>query len=173
MFRPSYGAPMLARIVTAILVVFAAISAAEAQRSAQPAPRPLPPVPRAFPAEKFSTQPVQPQMIEAPARLSPAANPEQWPVVESAWTKFCGKDQNDPHGTLLCLTVKEIRLRSHTERFIAGVAVIESADDDKKFLRVTLPVELQRSAPVRLRVDNDVARNGEFRQCLAHGCIWD
>jgi len=44
---------MLARIVAAILVVFAATSVAEAQRRAQ--------LPRArlFPAEKYSTRPVQ------------------------------------------------------------------------------------------------------------------
>jgi hypothetical protein len=50
---------MLTRIVAAILVVFAATTAAEAQRPAQTGPRPLPQPPRAFPAEKFSTRPVQ------------------------------------------------------------------------------------------------------------------
>jgi hypothetical protein len=50
---------MLTRIVAAILVVFAATTAAEAQRPTQTGPRPLPQPPRAFPAEKFSTRPVQ------------------------------------------------------------------------------------------------------------------
>jgi len=46
---------MLARIVATTLVVFAATCAAEAQTR----PRPLPQPPRVFPAEKFSTRPVQ------------------------------------------------------------------------------------------------------------------
>jgi hypothetical protein len=50
---------MLARILAAILVLLAATSAAEAQHWAQTTPRPLPQPPRAFPAEKFSTRPVQ------------------------------------------------------------------------------------------------------------------
>jgi len=44
---------MLARTLAATLVLCTATIAAEAQ------PRPLPPAPRFFPAEKFSTRPVQ------------------------------------------------------------------------------------------------------------------
>jgi invasion protein IalB len=163
---------MLARILAVTLVLFAVTTAAEAQ----PRALPLPPAGRGFPPEKFSAQPVQPQMNEAPARLSPAANPRRWPVVESAWTKFCGKDKNDPHGKLICFTVKEVRLRASAESggsFVAGVALIETADDDKKILRVTLPPDLQRSTPARLRVDEDGARSGEFGECLSNGCFWD
>jgi invasion protein IalB len=158
---------MLARIVATLLVVFAATLAADAQ------PRPLPLAPRPFPAEKFSNQPVQSPMIDAPARLSPAANPEQRPVVQSIWTKFCGKDTNNPHGQSVCLTVKEIRLGARAETFLAGVALIEAAGEDRKILRVTLPSDLQRSRPVRMHIDGDAVRSAEFRQCLPNGCAWD
>ena len=154
---------MIAQMAAAVLLLCASSSAAFAQRE----PR-LP-----FPAEKFSTRPLQPSMNELPARLSPAANPEQWPVVQSPWVKFCGKDSNDPHGKTLCLTVKEIRLRSHTEPFLAGVALIESAGEDEKILRATLPPDLQQSAPVRLRVDDHTVGNGTLALCRSNGCTWD
>src|SRR5262245_43993790 len=73
--------------------------------------------PNRFPAEKFSPHPVQPLMSEAPARLSLAANPERLPVVQTPWVKVCGKDPNDPHGKAICLTMKEIRLRTQTGTF--------------------------------------------------------
>ena len=158
---------MFVRTASLALVVCVAASAALAQRQLPLVPRPP------FPAEKFSNDPVQPQLSEAPARLSAAANPGQGQIVLSPWVKFCGKDQNDPHGTVLCLTVKEIRLRSDTEPLLAGVALVESAGEDKKFVRVTLPTDLQRSAPARLRVDDNPARDGELKQCLSNGCFWD
>jgi len=61
---------MLARILAATLVVSAAATAAQGQPVPQTAPRPQPP--RGFPAEKFSTKPVQ--AGGGAADLSPAAN---------------------------------------------------------------------------------------------------
>jgi invasion protein IalB len=147
----------------AVLIVFGAIPAAMAQRE----PR-LP-----LPAEKFSARPVQPPVSELPVLVSPAANPERWPVVQSPWTKFCGTDKNDLQAKSICLTVKEVRLRFHTAPFFAGVALIEAAGEDKKILRVTLPPDLQRSAPVRIRVDDDTPRSGDYRECRPNGCMWD
>ncbi|MEJ0076950.1 MAG: invasion associated locus B family protein [Alphaproteobacteria bacterium] len=155
---------MIAQLATIALLLCVSSSAALAQRDPRP-PRFLP--------EKLSPHPVQPTMSEAPARLSAAANPDRGQIVLSPWVKFCGRDQNDPHGKVVCLTVKEVRLGSHAERFLAGVALIESAGEDKKILRVTLPADLQRSAPARLRVDDDIARSGELRRCLSNGCFWD
>jgi invasion protein IalB len=158
---------MIARILLATLLMFAETSATFAQRQIQRER------PRGFPAEKFSTQPVQPQMNVAPARLSPAANPERRPVVESPWVKFCGTDQNDPDAKVTCLTAKEVHLDRDARPFVAGVALIEAAGDDNKILRVTLPDHPRRPMQVRLRVDDDVARNGELRQCGADKCFWD
>ena len=151
------------RIFACTFVLVISTSAAMAQRE----------LPRRFPAEKFSAQPVQPVMTEEPARLSTAANPERLPVTQSRWAKFCGKDKNNPHGKPVCLTVKEVRLRSHDEPFLAGVALIEASGEDKKILRATLPTGLQRSTPVRIHIDDHPARSGEFRQCRSNGCMWD
>jgi invasion protein IalB len=152
---------MILRMV--VLIAFGAIPAAMAQRE----PR-LP-----LPAEKFSARPVQPPVSELPVLVSPAANPARWPVVQSPWTKFCGTDTNDPQGKSICLTVKEIRLRFHTAPFLAGVALIETTGEDKKILRATLPSDLQRSAPVRMRVDDDTPRSGDHLECRPNGCMWD
>ena len=50
---------MIARVLAATLMLFAASATAEAQPSPQTTPRPLPQPPRVFPADKFSTKPVQ------------------------------------------------------------------------------------------------------------------
>ena len=147
----------------AVLIAFGAIPAAMAQRELR-----LP-----LPAEKFSARPVQPPVNELPILVSPAANPERWPVIQSPWTKFCGTDKDDPQGKSICLTVKELRLGVHSAPFLAGVALIEASGEDKKILRVTLPSDLQRSAPVRMRVDDDTPRSGDYLECHPNGCMWD
>jgi hypothetical protein len=61
------GTSMILRMAAAALFVMAATSAAHAQR----APRPP------FPAEKFSTQPVQPKQSSKPASMPDASENEQ------------------------------------------------------------------------------------------------
>ena len=150
------------RVAACTFVFVASTSAAMAQRE----------LPRRFPAEKFSPQPVQPPMSELPARLSPAANPERWPVAQSPWTKFCGTESS-PQGKSICLTVKEVRLQSPAQPFLANVALIEAAGEEKKIVRVTLPSDLQRSAGVQIRVDDDAPRSGDYGECRPNGCMWD
>jgi invasion protein IalB len=147
---------MILRIGAAMLIVVAAASAAPAQRESKPR----------FPAEKFSTRPVQ------SAPLSPEIMGSKL-YAYSPWTKFCGTNKNDPQAKSICLTVKEVRLRSHAAPFLAGVALIEAAGEDKKILRATLPSDLQRSAPVRIRVDDDTPRSGNYLECRQNGCMWD
>ena len=91
----------------------------------------------------------------------------------SPWTKFCGTDKNDPQRKSICLTVKEVRLRFQTAPVLAGVALIETAGEDKKILRATLPSDLQRSASVRMWVDDDAPRSGDYRECHPNACMWD
>jgi hypothetical protein len=64
---------MIARIVVTALLVFAATSVATAQQ------RPLPLQPRAFPAEKFSTKPVQANPLSPPDPTpSEKAQKDRW-----------------------------------------------------------------------------------------------
>ena len=109
--------------------------------------------------------------MPAPKTPQSSATTEQPPVVYSAWTKFCGKDRNDAQAKTICLTVKEARLE--TGQFIAGAALIETAGDEKKLFRVTLPLGLQLMPGVRMLIDGDAPRNGPFVLCAASGCMAD
>jgi invasion protein IalB len=106
------------------------------------------------PPEKFSSRPV------------PAA-----PSVQTPWTKFCGKDNSDPQAMPLCLTVKEVRLQ--TGKFLAGAALIESAGNGTKVLRITLPPDVQRATAARISIDSGPPRSGGYGPCIPNGCMAD
>ena len=92
-------------------------------------------------------------------------------LVHSPWTKFCGHDRNDPGDKEVCLTVKEARLA--TGQFVSGAALIERAGEEKKLLRVTLPLAMQLMPGARVFIDGDVPRTGPYVICLPNGCMAD
>ena len=96
---------------------------------------------------------------------------ESLPLVYSKWAKFCGTDSNNPQTKPICLTVSEARLE--TGQFVAGAALIEQAGDEKKLLRVTLPLGLRLTPGVRMFIDGEAPRNGNYEICFANGCMAD
>ena len=114
--------------------------------------------PRA-PAEKIrrSAQPPEQQVIGSGA------------YAFSLWTKFCGRDKNDPAAPQICLTVLEVKHRD--ARPSAGVALIEGAG--KTLFRVTLPAEVKRAAGAQIAIDGDKPRNGKFVSCNPSVCLAD
>jgi len=119
------------------------------------------------PPEKLRPGRVQPE-TRAPG---PPATTGQPPVVFSPWTKFCGKDANDPQARPVCLTVREARLE--TGAFVAGAALIEQAGEEKKLLRVTLPLGMRLMPGVQMFIDGEAARNGSYVICYPNGCMAD
>ena len=73
--------------------------------------------------------------------------------------------QQRPANQAVCLTVSEARLE--TGQFVAGAALIEQAGEEKKLLRVTLPLGLQLMPGVRMFIDSDAPRNGSYAICVA------
>jgi|SRR5436305_2072114 invasion protein IalB len=162
-----------ATCITALTALSFGASLAFAQ-----APQPAPQVP----APKATPRPVAPKQQpkqQQPAQQAPApadqqqqqAAGEQPPVVYSPWTKFCGKDNNNPQAKEVCLTVKEARLE--TGQFLAGAALIEQAGEEKKLFRITLPLGMQLPQGTRMLLDKEEPMQGRYIVCLPNGCMAD
>ena len=147
-----------------------------AQQPAQPAqpqqPRPQAQQPRQQPPRQ---QPAAPQ--QAPAAAVPAPqvpqSAETPPLIYSPWTKVCGKEgqPNAPAQKDVCFTIKEARL--DTGQFVASAGLIELEGEQKKVLRVTLPLGLLLRNGTRLVVDSQQPMTGVFNFCLPNGCWAD
>lgn len=156
--------------LAAALAALVAVSPALAQQPQQPqqqqqrtpakqaAPKQAPKQAQPAPAQAQQQQPGQGQ------------GDQQMPIVYSPWTKFCGKDQQ-PTAKEVCLTVKEARLE--TGQFIAGAAVIEQQGEQKRILRITLPLGMQLPQGTRMIVDSDQPVMGRYVVCLPNGCMAD
>ena len=138
---------MILRIAASLLILFATASAATAQRC---------------PPEKLSPKPVQPVAQPANAQAG---------FIHSPWTKFCGKDNNNPQAKEVCLTVKEARLE--TGQFLAGAALIEQTGEEKKLFRITLPLGMQLPQGTRMLLDKEEPMQGRYVVCLPNGCMAD
>jgi invasion protein IalB len=158
-----------------------AFGQAQAQAQPQPAPAPAVPAPKATPrpvqpAQKApapAKQPQQPaqQAPQMPGDQQAGAPAEQPPIVYSPWTKFCGKDNNNPAAKEVCLTVKEARLE--TGQFLAGAALIEQQGEEKKLFRITLPLGMQLPQGTRMLLDKETPMQGRYIVCLPNGCMAD
>jgi len=162
------------RIGTAILAtafVFASASAFAQQPTPTAPARPAAPKqqPKQPPRPAQTTPP--PAMPEAQAPAGAANQQQELPVVYSPWTKFCGKDQNQAGAKEVCLTVKEARLE--TGQFVAGAAVIEQEGEQKKIVRVTLPLGMQLIHGTRMILDKEQPLMGRYVVCLPNGCMAD
>jgi invasion protein IalB len=158
------GRCAFAPIVVSLLTVLC--SPAWAQQAPAPSPRPQP---KAAPKAAPKQQPAQQQ----PAPQSPQQQQAggEMPVIYSPWTKFCGKDQNQAGAKETCLTVKEARLE--TGQFLAGAAFIEQEGEQKKILRITLPLGMQLPQGTRVVIDQDQPISGRYIVCLPNGCMAD
>jgi invasion protein IalB len=126
-------------------------------------------------------RPAQPQAAPAapatPAPAAPApqvpASAETPPLIYSPWTKVCGKEgqPGQPSQKEVCFTIKEARL--DTGQFVASAGLIEVNGDQKKILRVTLPLGLMLRNGTRMVVDTQPPMTGLFSFCLPNGCWAD
>lgn len=150
-------------------------SAVEAQTPppAQPTQRPAQPQ-RSQPARPAQpAQPTQPQAAPATAAAVPQSA-ETPPLIYSPWTKVCGKDQQQPgvpQQKEVCFTIKEARL--DTGQFVASAGVIELEGEQKKVIRVTLPLGLLLRHGTRMVVDTNPPMTGVYSFCLPNGCWAD
>lgn len=128
-----------------------------------------PPAQKAQP--KAKAPPAKQPAPQQPQAAAPEQQPQQTPVVYSPWTKFCGKEQKQAGAKEVCLTVKEARLE--TGQFIAGAALIEQEGEQKKVLRITLPLGMQLTQGTRMIVDKEQPMTGRYIVCMPNGCMAD
>jgi len=164
-----------ALVATAGALAFGAVAMAQTT----PAPAPAPPKhvkpPRKKEPEAPPPAPQQPtQQVPQPAPAAPqppqqaAAAP---PVIFSPWTKICPKNPANPQAKQVCMILKEVRLE--TGQFLAGAALIEQEGEQKKLLRITLPLGMQLPQGTRLVLDNEQPASAGFVTCVPNGCMAD
>jgi len=122
-------------------------------------------------------QPSKPPAQPAPQQAAPQQAPapqaaESPPLIYSPWTKVCGKEgQPQAAQKEVCFTIKEARL--DTGQFVASAGLIELEGEQKKILRVTLPLGLLLRHGTRMIVDSNQPMTGVYSFCLPNGCWAD
>jgi invasion protein IalB len=123
----------------------------------------------------------QPKKPIAPPAVAQPASPEsaaQAPVqlTYSPWTKICGKDSPPANSKVVCLIVKEARVREarlEIGGFAASAVLVESEDEPKRILRVILPLGVQIQPGTRVFIDQGLPAQRPYLICFANGCVSD
>jgi invasion protein IalB len=172
-----------ALLAASALVVCSFVSDAQAQT---PAPAPGAPVapkakakpkapPKAAPAAESApaAQPA-PTAQQAPppaAGAPPAAQAQEVPqLIYAPWTKFCVKGP-ETNGKQLCLTGKDGRIESGQP--VVAAVILDPEGEQKKILRVTLPLGVQLIHGTRVIVDNNPPAQSPYVICSQNGCMSD
>jgi invasion protein IalB len=174
-FAPARSAARTFAVI-AVTTVFALVGADHLRAQAPPPASP----PAAPPAKKAQTKPApkQPAPAPAPAQGAPqqpaappaaAGQPQQIPLVYSAWVKLCGKNPQDANAKELCQTMKEAHMESG--QFVAAAALIEMQGEPKKILQLILPTRLLLPPGTRVTVDANPPSDGPFIICAPEFCM--
>jgi len=140
--------------------------ASEAQQSA-PAPAEPPPA---------QAQPGQPAPGAQPGQPGqPGQNGQQVQLIFSPWTKFCLKGQPgqapDPNAKQVCFTGKDARVESGQP--VAAAVLIEPEGQERKILRITLPLGMQLVHGTRVIIDQNQPLTAPYVICFTNGCMAD
>ena len=123
--------------------------------------------------KKPAASPTAAPQLPAPEPGSGAAAAQ---FVFSPWTKICGKDSPPANSKVVCLIVKEARIkeaRLEIGAFAASAALVESEDEPKRILRVILPLGMQIQPGTRVFIDQGPAAQRPYLICFANGCMAD
>ena len=150
----------------AVATAFVLVTGVAIAQDAIVGPQPRKP---AAPAAAVPAQPVPPE---------PAAGGAQAPskLIYSPWTKICGKDSPPANSKVVCLIVKEARVkeaRLEIGAFAASAALVESEEEPKKILRVILPLGMQIQPGTRVFIDQGAPAQRPYLVCFASGCMSD
>lgn len=156
-----------ATAMVALTAVFAVCGAAVADAQ-NPSPAPA-----AKPHPKKPETAAPPAAPAAPGQTQAAAAPPQQQIqlVYSPWTKICGKDQQQANAKEVCLVIKEARLE--TGQFVAGAVLVEPEGEQRKILRVTLPLGMQLQQGTRVIIDQGNPAQRPYVICFPNGCMSD
>jgi invasion protein IalB len=128
------------------------------------------PTPRSHPkaAAPKAAAPKAAPRVEASAQSAQAqAEPH---LIWSPWTKFCLKGQ-DAKAKQVCFTGKDGRVESGQP--VVAAVLIEPEGEQKRVLRVTLPLGMSIQPGTRVIVDNGQPMTGAYVICFQNGCMAD
>jgi invasion protein IalB len=96
-------------------------------------------------------------------------------LIFSPWTKFCLKGQPgqapDPNAKQVCFTGKDARVESGQP--VAAAVLIEPEGQERKILRITLPLGMQLVHGTRLIIDQNQPMTAPYVICFTNGCMAD
>ena len=172
-------------VVTTALVLAAgsyALAQQPEQAPAAPAAKPKPKKPAAKPAAPEAAPP--PAAQQMPPAQSPGGQQaqqgqngqqQQVQLVYSPWTKFCLKGQPgqtpDPNAKQVCFTGKDARIESGMP--VVAAVLIEPEGQERKILRVTLPLGMQLVHGTRVIIDQNQPMTAPYVICFTNGCMAD
>jgi invasion protein IalB len=160
-FSPGRPAWLRSAVATALALVTGVAMAQDAIVGPQAQPK----KPSAPPAA--AAQPAPPESAAAPTPVQ---------LTYSPWTKICGKDSPPANTKVVCLIVKEARVREaklEIGAFAASAVLVESADEPKRILRVILPLGVQLQPGTRVFIDQGPPAQRPYLICFASGCMAD
>jgi invasion protein IalB len=176
-------------LLTSALLTTALAIAAGSYALAQTDQAPAAPAAKPKPAKK-PTKPAAPEAAPPPAAqqmpppqppggqpAQPGQNGQQQQVqlIYSPWTKFCLKGQPgqtpDPNAKQVCFTGKDARIESGMP--VVAAVLIEPEGQERKILRVTLPLGMQLVHGTRVIVDQNQPLTAPYVICFTNGCMAD
>jgi len=126
------------------------------------------PAPKAAP--KAKAPPAAPKGAPAAPAEPQAAQPAEPQLIFSPWTKFCLKGQ-EAGAKQVCFTGKDGRVESGMP--VVAAVLIEPEGENKKILRVTLPLGMSIQPGTRVIVDQGQPMTGPYVICFQNGCMAD
>jgi invasion protein IalB len=139
----------------------------------KPAKKPTKP-PEAAPPAAQQMPPAQPQPGQQ-AQQPGQNGQQQVQLIYSPWTKFCLKGQPgqapDPNAKQVCFTGKDARIESGMP--VVAAVLIEPEGQERKILRVTLPLGMQLVHGTRVIIDQNQPATAPYVICFTNGCMAD
>jgi invasion protein IalB len=127
------------------------------------------------PAEPPPGQAQQGQAVPGAQGGQQGQNGQQVQLIFSPWTKFCLKGQPgqpvDPNAKQVCFTGKDARVESGQP--VAAAVLIEPEGQERKILRITLPLGMQLVHGTRVIIDQNQPMTAPYVICFTNGCMAD
>ncbi len=170
--------------LTMALGVAAVLPAAAQDPAGAPAPAAKPkPAPKKPPAKPAQAAPEAPQQATPPQQAQGQGGEQQVQLIYSPWTKFCLKGQptqqgqqqppaaQDPNAKQVCFTGKDARVESGMP--VVAAVLIEPEGQERKLLRVTLPLGMLLVHGTRVIIDQNQPLTAPYVICFSNGCMAD
>jgi invasion protein IalB len=157
--RP-FARALAATVAVAALAATSALLLAPSALAQAPARKPAP-------AAKPTAQKPAPAQPAAPQQ---AATPEQPQLMYSPWMKVCGKGP-EAGAKQICVITKDGRLENGMP--VAVVQLFEPEGEQRKLLRVTVPLGMQLQHGTRLIIDQGQPAQAPYSICFPVGCMSD